>query len=83
MAVRTGWTSIAGWQRTPWTGLRPDGLLLIETSERQSGETVRIFEQAGLLAEVVTDEELHATAVVAYRPGSVGVSPAGRTTTRT
>ena len=48
--------------------LSPGGHLLIETSRRQSAGTVAACETAGLVARVVTDDELDATAVVAVAP---------------
>jgi release factor glutamine methyltransferase len=48
-------------------GARP-GVLLIETSRHQAAGTVAACEAAGLVAHVVTDDELDATAVVAVAP---------------
>ena len=48
--------------------LAPKGHLLIETSRRQAAGTVAACEAAGLVARVVTDDELDATAVVAVAP---------------
>jgi len=48
-------------------GARP-GVLLIETSRRQAADTLAACEAAGLVARVVTDDELDATAVVAVAP---------------
>jgi release factor glutamine methyltransferase len=48
--------------------LSPGGRLLIETSRRQAVGTVAACEAAGLVARVVTDDELDATAVVAVAP---------------
>jgi release factor glutamine methyltransferase len=48
--------------------LSPGGRLLIETSRRQAAGTVAACEAAGLVARVVTDDELDATAVVAVAP---------------
>ncbi len=48
--------------------LAPGSRLLIETGRAQSGLTVAACEAAGLVAEVVTDGDLDATAVVARRP---------------
>jgi release factor glutamine methyltransferase len=47
--------------------LAPGGWLLIETSRHQAGRTAALAERAGLAAEVVTCDELDATAVVARR----------------
>ncbi|MEU7163725.1 putative protein N(5)-glutamine methyltransferase [Streptomyces morookaense] len=47
--------------------LAPGGHLLVETSERQSEQTVDIFVQAELNARVVTCDELDATVVVGHR----------------
>ena len=44
--------------------LAPGGVLLVETSERQSPLTVAAFESAVLRARVVADDELGATVVV-------------------
>jgi release factor glutamine methyltransferase len=44
------------------------GHLLIETSRRQTAGTLAAFEAAGLVARVVTDDDLDATAVVGRRP---------------
>ncbi|WP_229054149.1 putative protein N(5)-glutamine methyltransferase [Aeromicrobium sp. Leaf350] len=43
--------------------LRPGGVLLIETSERQARATAAACAEAGLAAEIVRDDELDATAV--------------------
>jgi release factor glutamine methyltransferase len=48
--------------------LSPGGHLLIETSRRQATDTVAACEAAGLVARVVTDDDLDATAVVAVAP---------------
>jgi release factor glutamine methyltransferase len=48
--------------------LSPGGHLLIETGRRQAAGTVAAWEAAGLVARVVTDDELDATAVVAVAP---------------
>ncbi|MFF1379147.1 putative protein N(5)-glutamine methyltransferase [Streptomyces sp. NPDC058308] len=45
--------------------LAPQGVLLFETSERQSDEAVAAVAAAGLRARVTTDEELDATVIVA------------------
>ncbi|HEX3593230.1 MAG TPA: putative protein N(5)-glutamine methyltransferase [Pseudonocardiaceae bacterium] len=47
--------------------LAPGGRLLVETSEEQAPVAVSVFEAAGLVARVVTSEELWATAVVGAR----------------
>jgi release factor glutamine methyltransferase len=47
--------------------LSPTGHLLIETSERQASQTVRVFAEHGLNPQVMTDEELDATIVVGSR----------------
>jgi release factor glutamine methyltransferase len=49
--------------------LRPGGVLLVETSERQAPATVAAFEAAGLRPRVVVDEELEATVVVGIAAG--------------
>lgn len=51
----------AGW-------LRPGGHLLVETSRRQAPVTLAAFDAHGLVARVVTDDDLDATAVVGLRP---------------
>lgn len=48
--------------------LAPAGRLLIETSPRQAPATVEACTAAGLVAEVVRDEAVDGTAVVARRP---------------
>jgi release factor glutamine methyltransferase len=48
--------------------LAPGGHLLIETSRSQAAGSVAACEAAGLIARVVTDDELDATAVVAVAP---------------
>ena len=47
----------------PW--LAPTGHLLIETSERQAPVLADAARRAGLMPEVVTDDDLAATVVVA------------------
>jgi release factor glutamine methyltransferase len=47
--------------------LAPGGWLLVETSGRQTPQTVAAFVAAGLDAAVVTDEDLAATVVVGAR----------------
>lgn len=49
--------------------LAPGGSILIETSESQALETARIMEESGLLASVVSDEELDATVVLGSNRG--------------
>jgi release factor glutamine methyltransferase len=44
------------------------GVLIIETSRVQAARTAQLATRAGLLARVVRDEQLDATAVVAVRP---------------
>ncbi len=48
--------------------LAPGGHLLIETSRHQAAGTVAACESAGLVAQVVLDDDLDATAVVGRRP---------------
>jgi release factor glutamine methyltransferase len=48
--------------------LAPDGLLLVETSERQAPATAAEFERRGMTPRVVRCDELDATAVVGRRP---------------
>ncbi|WP_284979367.1 putative protein N(5)-glutamine methyltransferase [Arthrobacter sp. fls2-241-R2A-200] len=48
--------------------LAPGGSLLIESSRRQAPETAGIMTRAGLVADVVTDEDLDATVVVGTVP---------------
>jgi release factor glutamine methyltransferase len=52
--------------------LTSDGRLLVETSARQAATAVRVLAAAGLSAEVVTDEDLEATLVVAARATGSG-----------
>lgn len=47
--------------------LAPGGILLFETSERQADQAIAAVIGAGLLARVVTDDELDATVIVAAR----------------
>jgi release factor glutamine methyltransferase len=49
----------------PW--LAPAGYLLVETSERQAGETVQAFTRSGLVARVSRSDELNATVVIGTR----------------
>ncbi|MFD5329092.1 putative protein N(5)-glutamine methyltransferase [Streptomyces sp. NPDC127092] len=48
--------------------LAPGGRLLVETSERQAGPAVAAVTAHGLKAEILEDEELCATVLVATRP---------------
>jgi release factor glutamine methyltransferase len=48
--------------------LAPDGHLLMETSRSQSAESVGILERHGLRTQVVTSDELDATAVIGWLP---------------
>lgn len=48
--------------------LAPGGHLLIETGESQSPQTAEAFTRHGLLARVVTSDELYATVVIGTRP---------------
>jgi release factor glutamine methyltransferase len=50
------------------TWLAPGGAVVIETSERQSPTTLALFERAAHRAEIVRDDDLDATAVVARTP---------------
>ncbi|CAN5245106.1 putative protein N(5)-glutamine methyltransferase [soil metagenome] len=54
--------------------LAPGGHVLIETSERQASRTAQLLAEAGLVARVVTDDELDGTVVVATWPE--GIAPA-------
>ena len=49
--------------------LAPGGALIIETSERQASSTAALAAGAGLVAEVVRDDDLAATAVIARAAG--------------
>ncbi|MGZ4437631.1 MAG: putative protein N(5)-glutamine methyltransferase, partial [Nocardioidaceae bacterium] len=49
-------------------GLAPGGHLLVETSRRQAPMTLAAVEAHGLVARVVTDDDLDATLVVGLRP---------------
>jgi release factor glutamine methyltransferase len=51
---------------TSW--LAPGGHLLVETSRSQAAESVAIFQRHGLATEVVTSDELDATAVIGWLP---------------
>jgi release factor glutamine methyltransferase len=46
--------------------LAPDGHLLVETSRSQAAESVAILERHGLMTQVVTSDELDATAVIGW-----------------
>jgi release factor glutamine methyltransferase len=48
--------------------LAPDGHLLVETSRSQAAESVAIVERYGLRTQVVTSDELDATAVIGWLP---------------
>jgi len=48
--------------------LAPDGHLLVETSRSQAAESVAILERHGLRTQVVTSDELDATAVIGWLP---------------
>jgi release factor glutamine methyltransferase len=48
--------------------LAPGGHLLVETSERQSPQTVDIVARNGLIPRVASSEELNATVVIGTRP---------------
>lgn len=48
--------------------LAPGGHLLVETSRRQARHTLAAFERAGLVARLVTDDDVDGTAVVGHRP---------------
>ncbi|MGZ4495485.1 MAG: putative protein N(5)-glutamine methyltransferase, partial [Nocardioides sp.] len=48
--------------------LAPGGHLLVETSRRQAPMTLAAVEAHGLVARVVTDDDLDATLVVGLRP---------------
>lgn len=51
---------------TRW--LAPDGHLLVETSRSQAAESVAILERHGLMTQVVSSDELDATAVLGWLP---------------
>jgi release factor glutamine methyltransferase len=51
--------------------LAPSGHVLIETSERQAQQTAQLLADVGLVAWVVTDDELDGTVVVAAWPTGV------------
>ncbi len=50
--------------------LAPGGVLLIETSQQQAGQTVRILTKAGMQTMVTSDEELDATVVLGWNSGT-------------
>ncbi|KQX57301.1 putative protein N(5)-glutamine methyltransferase [Paenibacillus sp. Root444D2] len=49
--------------------LAPGGHLLIETSQRQAPQTIKIFASNGLIPQVARLDELDATVVIGTRPG--------------
>jgi len=51
--------------------LAPDGRLLVETSRQQAPETAALLTGAGLMARVLTDEDLDATLVIGARRGTI------------
>ncbi len=53
------------------TWLAPGGHLYVEVSDDQASEAVRAAHAAGLRAEIATDDELDATAVIATRESAV------------
>ncbi|MDT9682507.1 putative protein N(5)-glutamine methyltransferase [Streptomyces sp. TRM76323] len=50
--------------------LAPEGVLLFETSERQSAEAVRVLASRGLTPRVETDDERYATVVTGTAPSA-------------
>jgi release factor glutamine methyltransferase len=58
-------------EATNW--LAPDGHLLVETSRRQAADTAAILEDHRLATEIVTSEELDATAVIGWPLAARGV----------
>ncbi|WP_371796356.1 putative protein N(5)-glutamine methyltransferase [Streptomyces sp. NBC_01718] len=50
--------------------LAPGGHLLVETSERQAARAEETVARSGLMARVVTSDELYATVVIGTRPGT-------------
>lgn len=50
--------------------LAPGGHLLVETSERQAARAEETVARGGLMARVVTSDELYATVVIGTRPGT-------------
>jgi release factor glutamine methyltransferase len=48
--------------------LAPGGSLLVETSERQAARAVETVGSSGLIARLVTSEELYATVVIGTMP---------------
>lgn len=57
---RRMFADVAGW-------LAPGGRVLVETSLRQAAATAGLARSAGLIPEVVRDEEVDATVVIAHR----------------
>jgi release factor glutamine methyltransferase len=53
--------------------LAPGGHLLVETSPSQAPESMAIFARHGLATEVVTSDELDATAVIGWLPSARGL----------
>ncbi|WP_189021193.1 putative protein N(5)-glutamine methyltransferase [Paenarthrobacter histidinolovorans] len=51
--------------------LAPGGRILIETSRQQTGETAALLRASGLMADVVTDEDLEATLVIGSQRGTI------------
>ncbi|MBT2457819.1 putative protein N(5)-glutamine methyltransferase [Streptomyces sp. ISL-86] len=62
--------------------LAPGGVLLFETSERQADQAIAAVTGAGLLARVVTDDELDATVIVASRSDAEAAEAAGAAAAR-
>uniref|UniRef100_UPI003703CC91 hypothetical protein n=1 Tax=Streptomyces tamarix TaxID=3078565 RepID=UPI003703CC91 len=50
--------------------LAPEGVLLFETSGRQSAEAVRVLASRGLTPRVETDDERYATVVTGTAPSA-------------
>lgn len=59
----------------PWLGA--SGVVLVETSARQASSTADALVEAGLVPEVLRDDDLDATVVVARRPTLAGGSSHG------
>ena len=57
--------------------LAPGGSVLVETSERQAPATEALLASAGLLTQVLHDDELDGTVVVGRLPGRPGIDPDG------
>jgi len=55
--------------------LAPGGRLFIETSDRQATLTAAAMSASGLIPQVVRDDDLGATVVIAPRPGGVPAQP--------